>query len=329
MALANKRYERIAVEEAYVIPEIAEHQFRQMPVRSAPSAMRKYVFDSLLDMGDERIKRMDDDGIQTQVCLLAGIALQDMDPVQGNELADLANVRLAEMAKKYPGRITGFAAFAPRDPQRAVKVLERGVKSLGLVGGMVNSHSAGEYLDDKKFWPIFEALEAMDVPIYIHPRDPSPQMFQPFDVMGFKVGWSWAAEVGTHIIRLIGAGLFDQFPRLKIVIGHMGEGLPFHLDRIDNRYYWEHEMAGIPPKLKRKPSDYVRDNIIVTTSGMNFSPPLLMTIQMLGIDNVLFAADYPFEDVKDSVAAIDNLALSDRDKEKIYSLNSKRVFKLP
>ena len=108
----------------------------------------------------------------------------------------------------------------------------------------------------------------------------------------------------------------------------MGEGLPFHLDRIDNRYYWEHEMAGVAPKLKRKPSDYVRDNVIVTTSGMNFSPPLLMTIQMVGIDNVLFAADYPFENVQDSVAAIDTLAISDRDKEKLYSLNAKRVFKL-
>lgn len=326
--IKNKRYERIAVEEGYLIPEIAEEQGKRMPVQMAPSAMRREIFRSLLDLGDGRIKTMDEDGIETQVCVLAGIVIQDMDPVQGNELAGLANDRLAEAARKYPGRITGFAAFAPRDPQRAARELERGVKTLGLVGGMINSHSLGEYLDDQKFWPIFESLQAMDVPLYIHPRDPSPQMVKPFEVMGFKVGWSWAAEVGTHIIRLIGAGVFDQFPRLRIVIGHMGEGLPFHLDRIDNRYYWEHEMAGVAPKLKRKPSDYVRDNIIVTTSGMNFSPPLLMTIQMLGIDNVLFAADYPFENVQDSVAAIDNLALSDRDKEKLYSLNSKRVFKL-
>jgi 2,3-dihydroxybenzoate decarboxylase len=115
---------------------------------------------------------------------------------------------------------------------------------------------------------------------------------------------------------------------LRLVIGHMGEGLPFCLDRIDNRYFWEHEMAAIPPKLKRKPSDYIRDNIVVTTSGMNFSTPLLATIQALGIDNVLFAADYPFETVRESVDAIDNVAIADRDKEKLYSLNAKRVFKL-
>ena len=327
--LKNKRYERIAVEEGFVIPEINQIQRQQTPSYAAQTTpMRQGIFRSLLDLGDGRIKTMDEDGIQMQVCILAGNIIQDIDPVQGNELAELANLRLAEAAKKYPDRITGFAAFAPRDPKRAASVLERGIKTHKLIGGMINSHSLGEYLDDKKFWPIFEALQAMDVPIYIHPRDPSPQMFEPFNVMGFKVGWSWAAEVGTHVIRLIGAGVFDQFPRLKIVIGHMGEGLPFHLDRIDNRYYWEHEMAGAAPMLKRKPSDYVRDNIIVTTSGMNFSPPLLMTIQMVGIDNVLFAADYPFENVQDSVAAIDNLALSDRDKEKIYSKNAKRVFKL-
>jgi 5-carboxyvanillate decarboxylase len=321
-------YQRIAVEEAYMIPEIAALDSSRVPGRSDTSKLRAYIMKSLLDLGDDRIKAMDEDGIATQVCLLAGIGLQDIDPVQGNELAALANDRLAETAHKYPGRITGLAAFAPRDPARACRELERAVKILGLKGGIVNSHSLGEYLDDRKFWPIFETVQTMDVPIYIHPRDPSPQMIKPFEVFGFKVGWSWAAEVGTHIIRLIGNGVFDQFPRLRIVIGHMGEGLPFFLDRIDNRYFWEHEMAALPPKLKRKPSDYIRDNIVVTTSGMNFTAPLLMTIQTLGIDNVLFAADYPFERVRESVEAVDNLAIADRDKEKRDSLNAKRVFGL-
>jgi 5-carboxyvanillate decarboxylase len=324
----TERYHRIAVEEAFIIPEIMALATTPVPGRTGTSKLRDYIMSSLLDLGEGRIKAMDKDGIAMQVCLLAGIGLQDIDPVQGNELAALANDRLAETARKYPSRITGLAGFAPRDPARAARELERAVKTLGLKGGVVNSHSLGEYLDDKKFWPIFETVQAMDVPIYIHPRDPSPQMFKPFDVFGFKVGWSWAAEVGTHIIRLIGAGLFDQFPRLRLVIGHMGEGLPFFLDRIDNRYFWEHEMAGVAPRLKRKPSDYIRDNIVVTTSGMNFAAPLLMTIQMLGIDNVLFAGDYPFEDVRDSVDAVDNLALADRDKEKLYSLNAKRAFKL-
>jgi 2,3-dihydroxybenzoate decarboxylase len=292
------------------------------------SKLRAYTMKALLQMGDERIKAMDDDGIAMQVSLAAGIGIQDIDPIQGGELAALSNDRLAEMVGKYPTRIAGLACFAPRDAGRAAQELERSVKKLGLKGGIVNSHSLGEYLDDKKFWPIFETLQALDVPLYIHPRDPSPQMIKPFEVMGFKVGWSWAAEVGTHIIRLIGNGVFDQFPHLKIVIGHMGEGLPFFIDRIDNRYFWEYEMAGIAPRLKRKPSDYIRENIAVTTSGMNYPGPLLLTIQTLGIDNVLFAADYPFETVRDAVEAVDNLALADSDKEKLYSLNAKRVFRL-
>jgi 5-carboxyvanillate decarboxylase len=322
-----QRYDRIAVEEAYLIPEIAGLQARNMPVRGS-NAMQSYIINAMLDVGEGRIKTMDADGISMQVCLLASIALQDIDPVEGNELCQLANDRFAEAAAKYPGRLAGLAGLAPLDPERAARELERAVTKKGFKGAVINSHSRGEYLDDRKFWPIFETLQALDVPLYIHPRDPSPQMIKPFEVMGFKIGWSWAAETGTHVIRLIGNGVFDQFPRLKIVIGHMGEGIPFHLDRIDNRYYWEHEMAGTAPKLKRKPSDYVRDNIVVTTSGMNFAPPLLMTIQMLGIDNVLFAADYPFENVKDSVSAIDTLAIADSDKRKIYSLNAKRVFKL-
>jgi 5-carboxyvanillate decarboxylase len=327
-AFDPKRYRRIAVEEAYMIPEIAQLESSRVPGRSESSKRRAYIIKSLLDMGDERIKAMDEDGIAMQVCLVAGIGLQDIDPVKGNELAALANDRLAEMARKYPTRIAGLAGFAPRDPERAARELERAVKTLGLKGGIVNSHSLGEYLDEKKFWPIFETLQALDVPLYIHPRDPSPQKIKPFEVFGFKVGWSWAAEVGTHIIRLIGNGVFDRFPRLQIVIGHMGEGLAFFVDRIDNRYFWEHEMAAVPPRLKRKPSDYIRENIVVTTSGMNYAAPLQLTIQTLGIDNVLFAADYPFETVRDSVEAIDNLALADRDKEKLYSLNAQRVFKL-
>jgi 5-carboxyvanillate decarboxylase len=329
MAATAERFERIAVEEAYIIPEMIELQARNMPVRSnTATPMQQYVFRSMLDLGDGRMKAMDDDGIAVQVCLLASIAIQDIDPVQANELCTLATDRFAEAAKKYPGRLAGLAGFAPLDPERAAREIERAVKVKGMKGAVINSHSRGEYLDDPKFSPIFETLQALDVPLYIHPRDPSPQMIKPFEVFGFKVGWSWAAETGTHIIRLIGNGVFDRFPRLKIVIGHMGEGIPFHLDRIDNRYFWEHEMAGTAPKLKRKPSDYFRDNIAVTTSGMNFAPALLMTIQMLGIDNILFAGDWPFENVRESCNAIDAAPIADSDKRKIYSENARRVFKL-
>ncbi len=328
-AFDPKRYRRIAVEEAFMIPEIAALDSARVPGRSESSKLRAYIMKSLLQMGDERIKAMDEDGIAMQVCLVAGIGLQDIDPVKGNELAALANDRIAEMARKYPSRIAGLAGFAPRDPAGAARELERAVKKLGLKGGIVNSHSLGEYLDDKKFWPIFEALQAMDVPLYIHPRDPSPQMIEPFNVFGFKVGWSWAAEVGTHIIRLIGNGVFDQFPQLQIVIGHMGEGLPFFVDRIDNRYFWEHEMAAVPPRLEAQaerlhPREYrsddqwhelqraaAADDPDARASTTCYSPPITRSKRCAN-----------------SVEAVDNLAIADRDKEKLYSLNAKRVFKL-
>ncbi len=318
------RFQRIAVEEGYIIPEIAA--LERMSQNSSPAW--NDLLTALLDLGDGRIKAMDDNGIATQLCVLSGSALQDIDPIRGNALAALANDRLAEAAHRYPGRIAGLAAFAPLDPERAAREIERAVAKLGFKGAVIKSHSGGQYLDDPKFSPIFEALQTLDAPLYIHPRNPAPDMAKPLDVFGFKVGWSWAVETATHVVRLIGNGVFDRFPRLRIVIGHMGEGLPFLLDRIDNRYDWEHAIAGIAPKLKRKPSDYVRDNIVVSTSGMNYAPPLLMAIQVLGIDHILFAADYPFENVADCVKAIDDLALADGEKEKIYSLNAKRVFGL-
>ena len=329
MTMAPQRFERIAVEEGFTIPEMVAVRARTVPPRSNQGTpAQDYVFRSLLDLGEGRIAAMDEDGIACQLCVPASIGVQDIDPVEGNEIYALANDRMSDAAKKYAGRLAGLAGFAPLDPERAAREIERAVTKKGLKGAVINSHSRGEYLDDQKFSPIFEALQALDVPLYIHPRDPSPQMIQPFEVFGFKVGWSWAAETGTHVIRLIGNGVFDRFPRLKIVIGHMGEGLPFHLDRIDNRFFWEHGMSGRAPALKRRPSDYVRDNIAVTTSGMNFAAPLMMTIQTLGIDNVLFAADYPFEEVKPAVEAIDAAPIADSDKKKLYSENAKRVFKL-
>ena len=323
--------ERIAVEEGFMIPEVAAAARaldEKLGLAGPVTESRKAMARDLLDLGDGRLKQMDEDGITKQLIVIGSPGVQAFDPVQGHELSKLVNDRLAAACRAHPDRFAGLAAVAPQAPENAGRELERAVKNLGLKGAHINSHTHGEYLDDKKFWPIFETLQAMDVPLYIHPRDPSPQMIKPFEVMGFKVGWSWAAEVGTHVIRLIGAGVFDQFPRLKIVIGHMGENIPFSLERIDNRYLWEIEMAGLQKPMKRLPSEYFRDNMIVTTSGMNFRLPLMMTIEALGIDNLLFAGDWPFERVRDSVDVVDALPLSESDKQKLYADNARRVFKL-
>jgi 5-carboxyvanillate decarboxylase len=323
--------ERIAVEEGFMIPEVAaaaralaEKAGRALPLTPA----RRAMFQDLLDLGERRLAAMDADGISQQVIIIGSPGVQAFDPVQGNELSQLVNDRLAAACKAHPTRFAGLAAVAPQNPPGASREMERAVKTLGLKGAIINSHTHGEYLDDKKFWPVFETAQALGVPIYIHPREPGPGMAGPLAMPGLRVGWGYGVETGTHIMRLISAGVFDQFPRLKIVIGHMGESIPFTLDRIDNRYLWELENDGIAPTLKHLPSRYFRENIIVTTSGMNYRLPLMMTVELLGADNVLFAGDWPFEKVRDSVDAMDAMPLSEADKAKIYHLNAKRVFGL-
>lgn len=328
---ATPRYERIAVEEGFTIPEVTAAA-RAQDARSGASApvteARRAMIDDLLDLGDGRIRAMDEDGIAMQVMVIGSPGVQVFDPVQGGELSKLANDRLAAACRAHPTRLAGLATLAPQAPQSAAAELQRAVKSLGLKGAIINSHTHGEYLDDKKFWPIFESAEALDVPVYIHPREPGPGLAGPLAMPGFRVAWGYAIETGTHIMRLIAGGVFDAFPRLKIVIGHMGESIPFTLDRIDNRYLWENRMAGLSPRIKRLPSEYFRDNIVVTTSGMNYRLPLMMTVELLGADNVLFAADWPFERVRNSVDAMDAMPLSEADKAKIYHLNAKQVFAL-
>jgi len=200
-----------------------------------------------------------------------------------------------------------------------------------LKGAIINSHTHGEYLDDQKFWPIFEAAEALDVPLYIHPNTPSPAMIAPFLERGLDGAiFGFAVETALHILRIIVSGVFDRFPKLRIVIGHLGEGLPYWLFRIDfmhNRMVTANRYASVR-KLQRKPSDYVRENIWITTSGMAWEPPILYAQSVLGTDRVLYAMDYPYQFVPEEVAVTDNLPISDADKKKLYETNAVKVFNL-
>jgi 5-carboxyvanillate decarboxylase len=334
--MMTRGYKRIAVEEGFTIPEIiAEGNKMDESARRAAglgpaqmSAARAAFTACLLDLGQGRLDAMESDGIDKALLVVSSPGVQIFAPDTGTALARLVNDRLAEAVEAHPEHLAGLAALAPQDPAAAAAELERATRRLGLKGGIINSHTNGEYLDDRKFWAIFEAAQALDAPIYIHPREPSPQMAAPMAMEGFRVGWGYAVETATHVLRLISAGVFDQFPKLRIVIGHMGEGLPFLLDRIDNRFTWEHAARGATPKIKRLPGDYVRDNIVITTSGMNYTAPLQMAVSVMGIDKILFAADYPFEVVRDSVEAMDAMPLAEADKRKIYQTNAERVFAL-
>ena len=201
----------------------------------------------------------------------------------------------------------------------------------GLKGAIVNSHTRGEYLDDQKFWPIFEAAEALGVPIYLHPTSLPPAMVQPFLERGLDGAiYGFAAETGLHILRIVLAGVFDRFPKLQMVAGHLGEGLPFWLFRIDfmHRAMVKAERYASVKKLNRQPSEYLRDNFHVTTSGMAWEPAILYAQCVLGADRVLYAMDYPYQFVPEEVQVTDGLPISGEDKQKLYQLNAERVFSL-
>ena len=274
---------------------------------------------------------MDASGIAKQIVFLTAPGVQVFDAATGTSLAGDANDELLAKTKLHPERYAALAAIAPQDPRTAVKEMQRSV-GLGFKGVVVNSHTQGEYLDEPKYWEILEAAAALDVPIYIHPNTPPPSMIGPFLPRGLDGAiYGFAVETGLHLLRIIQAGLFDRFPRLKIVVGHLGEGLPFWLFRLDfmhasmvraNRY------QGVKP-LKKKPSEYLKENVWVTTSGMQWAPAILFCQQVLGVDRVLYAMDYPYQFVPEEVKVTDELPISDADRKKLYQTNAESLFKLP
>jgi 2,3-dihydroxybenzoate decarboxylase len=200
--------------------------------------------------------------------------------------------------------------------------------SPGIKGVIVNSHTRGEYLDAPKFAPILEAAQALGLPLYLHPREPSPAMVRPYLDYGlYFAGWGFAAEAGLHAMRLIMSGTFDRFPKLKLVLGHMGEAIPFWLQRIDNRYALQLKI-GAAPKLDKMPSDYFRENFVITTSGVCSAAALDLSLKVLGASRILFAADYPYESIAEAVGFMDDVSISEDDRQDIYWRNAARVFRL-
>lgn len=333
-------YKRIATEEAFTTPEILDRYrelLREPGVDPGFGSLWGHfskhapMVGRLLDVGERRIADMDDAGIAMQVLSLTAPGVQVFEAEEAVALARSSNELLADAIRRYPARFAGLAAVAPQNPAEAAKELERGVRRLGLKGAIVNSHTRGEYLDAQKFWPIFEAAEALGVPIYLHPTSLPPAMVQPFLERGLDGAiYGFAAETGLHILRIILAGVFDRFPRLQMVMGHLGEGLPFWLFRIDfmHRAMVKAERYASVKKLNRQPSDYLRDNFHVTTSGMAWEPAILYAQCVLGADRVLYAMDYPYQFVPEEVQVTDGLPISGEDKHKLYQLNAERVFSL-
>jgi len=315
------------IEKNYPVPEVGQQEKvleRELPFL-AP-ARREYTLNRLYDIGEGRLQEMDEAGIDMQVLSLVSPGVQVLDPPAGTALAKKINDKVSEAVRKYPERFAGLASIAPQNPGEAADELERAVKELGLRGASINSHTKGEYLDNKKYWVIFERAEKLGVPIYIHPRLPSPDMVKPYlDYPRIDSAMcGFAHEVSLHALRLICGGVFDQFPKLKIILGHLGEALPYWLWRIDSTWQKGPEAN----KLKKLPSQYIKDNFFVTTSGMFWQPPLICAYLALGADRILFAVDYPMQSNEEAVQFMELAPLCDGDKEKICHLNAEELLML-
>jgi len=334
-AQPQRRRRRIAVEEAFATTE----QFDALRVLVETTteydpdlALARHQVDGtyiksrrLLDLEGERLQLMDEAGIDLALLLLTAPGVQMFEPRLAADMSRRINDGLAELIGRHPGRFAGLAVIAPQAPAAAVREIERAIGSLKLSGIVVNSHTDGEYLSEQKYWPILEAAEAAGAPIYIHPRAPTPLMAKAYrtDRLEHAI-WGFQAETGLHGLRLITGGMFDRFPKLQIVLGHAGEGIPFWLDRIDLM----HTRPRGRPALQRKPSDYFRSNFAVTTSGMNWHVNVRFLIEALGADRIMFAADYPYQDMDTEVALMDSAPISEEDRDKIYFGNAERIFGL-
>jgi 5-carboxyvanillate decarboxylase len=337
---------RIATEEAWATPDLLARYRRlleEKPESWDPGFRSLWGFflgatpratalaERIQDLGSRRIADMDASGIARQLLLLTSPGVQVFDPPTASAIARETNDELAEAIRRHPDRYAGLAAIAPHDPSNAVKEMERAVRALGLKGAVVNSHTQGRYLDEPEFWPIFEAAEALDVPLYIHPYTPPPSMIAPFLPRGLDGAiYGFAVETGLHLLRIIVAGIFDRFPKLKIAVGHLGEGLPFWLFRLDFMHrsmVMSKRYPGAQP-LRRKPSDYLKENVWVTTSGMQWAPAILFCQQVLGFDRVLYAMDYPYQFVPEEVQVTDEMAITEEQRKLLYQTNAERLFKL-
>jgi 5-carboxyvanillate decarboxylase len=336
-------YRRIATEEAFSVPEVYE-ALRGWAATADPAEPDQDFWDfvftqdtpglrrvrrQLLDLDGERLEIMDANGVDVHLLSLTAPGVQTFPAAEATALARLANDRLATVIARHPGRFAGLAAVAPQDPKTAATEIGRAVTELKLNGVIINSHTGSEYLDEEKFWPLLEAAEALGAPIYIHPRSPGAQMAAAFKKYGLETGiWGFQAETGLHGLRMICGGVFDRFPGLKIVLGHLGEGLPYWLYRLD----YMHPVRSsyhTRPALSLTPSEYVQRNFAITTSGMNWAPVLRFCIEAVGADNIMFAIDYPYQTTEAAVRFLDEAEISDDDRRKIYHRNAERIFGIP
>jgi 2,3-dihydroxybenzoate decarboxylase len=313
---------KIGLEEHFLIPGFEEYWLPTV------GGIDRNVCDQLLarlrDFGDLRISAMDRAGIERSVLSLSGPGVQaERDSLIACRKAREANDLLALQVQKRPKRYAGFAHLPMQDPRAAALEFERCALNLGFCGAMINGHTNGRYLDEPAFYPFWERVEAIGLPIYLHPADPvtTYPAIAGCDALK-RAMWEWGVETGSHALRLVLGGVFDRFPKLTLILGHLGETLPYLLWRFDSRA----RIYGL--KLQKSPSEYIRQNFRVTTSGMFSADPLLCCIGALGAGNVMFSVDYPFESTEEAGQFIETAPLHHGMRMDICFRNAERALGL-
>ncbi|ORV48966.1 amidohydrolase [Mycolicibacter engbaekii] len=313
----------IALEEHFLTGELAHYSDATREL-AEPQIWRETA-PRLTDLAEQRLADMDRAGVDIAVLSLTAPGIQaEPDPQLAVARAAEVNDFLAGLVAANPTRFRGFAALPLQDPDAAAKELQRAVEQLGLCGALVNAHTGGVYLDAPPLRVVWERAEALDVPLYLHPANGfdtphviagHPELIGPM--------WSWGTDTATHALRLIFGGVFDDFPGAKLLLGHMGESLPYSLWRLDSRWDW-HRHHGVQLALGH-PSHYLRRNLYVTTSGVCDNPPLLCALAALGPEHVLFATDYPYEDIDVATAFLAGAPISEADRALISHLNAESL----
>lgn len=321
----------ITLEEHFVSPSFLEGPGKGLKEQAKnPESYIGKLFNQLCDLGDKRIAEMDAAGIDVQVLSLNSPGVEQLDPEEARKVAKETNDFLADAVKSHLQRFAGFATLPTVDPKAATLELERTVRDYQFRGAIINGHVKGRYLDNKFFWPILERAEALKVPIYLHPTQP-PQAVIDASYSGFDpavtnmligAGWGWHIETAIHVIRMILGGVFDQYPRLQIIIGHLGETLPFMLQRMDRIMNME------TTKLKRPASAYLRENIYYTFSGFNYTSVFLNLLLEVGVDRIMFSVDHPYASMAQGRDFLNKLPVSTSDKERIAHRNAENLLRI-
>ncbi len=317
---------KITLEEHFFLPD--DEKYPDQAIAFLKPDFTRHFSERLVDIEQARLEEMDKYGIEKQVLSTSSTAVQDEeDTSTAVQMAKHFNDTLATIVSRHPDRFAGFAALPLQDPKAAADELERAVTQLGLKGTMVYGHTKGEFLDAQKFWGVWERAEALDVPIYIHPGHnlpgPPNPLFAGYPELA-STAWGWGIEAGSQALRLVFSGVLDAFPRATLLLGHMGEMLPYILWRLDSRT----KTIGVPLRMKKLPSEYIKQNIMITTSGQFAREPLLCAIQALGADRILFSVDYPYEYTEEATTFIENAPISEDVKEQICYRNAARLLHL-